>query len=97
MGIVSRRSSVPPVRSRKVATDVTGYVTPDQRHERRLEVLAIRARQQTRGGGVCQDPPVAHEQKPLTTLGLVHDVARDEQGRPGGREPVEERPQAPAQ
>ena len=41
--------------------------------------------------------PVAHQQQPVAALGLVHHVARHQHGRARVGEPVEERPQVPAQ
>ena len=46
---------------------------------------------------VGDDPALAHQQQPVAALGLVHHVARDEDGRAALREVVEERPEVLAQ
>jgi hypothetical protein len=42
---------------------------------------------------VCEEAPVAQQQQPAAVIGLVHDVAGDQQGGAAGGEPVELFPQ----
>ena len=65
--------------------------------ERALDIGGAGGAEQRLGGVVGEHLPVAHEQQPIAAGGLVHDVARDEQGGSGIREPVEQLPELHAQ
>ena len=56
-----------------------------------------RASQQFVGRRLRKDAPVADQHELVAAIGLVHHVARDEQRRPGLREPVERVPEIAAQ
>ena len=59
--------------------------------------LAAGAGSDLGGRPTVEEPPAADEQELVAALGLVHDVARDEERRPVGRKPRERRPEVAPQ
>ena len=69
----------------------------DEGQEGRLDVRGAGRLADLGRGVVGDDPPLAHQQQPVAAVGLVHDVAGDEDRGAAVGEPVEQLPEVAAQ
>src|SRR5690606_22273301 len=75
--------------------DMSGvsFQLADEAEERRFEIRGTGGLSQARGGAVGDEPALAEQQESVAAVGLVHDVAGDQEGAPGGGEVAEAAPQ----